>query len=203
MQSNNCQMELDTNKAFSRAVTAHKAGKLQEAEYLYRQILEAVPSHPAANHNLGLLAVTVNKITVALSFFKTATEVDPKVEQYWLSYIDALIECGHLSAAKTSLQETERLGFISEKFSSLASRISSAAVKVKTQDQKPSPELLNKFSEHYKAGRYRDAENLAEDIIKDLQKSANIFEGWMFSSSPSINSMEHPINDIWLLECNK
>ena len=74
-------MELDTNKAFSRAVTAHKAGKLQEAEYLYRQILEAVPSHPAANHNLGLLAVTVNKITVALSFFKTATEVDPKVEQ--------------------------------------------------------------------------------------------------------------------------
>ena len=27
---------------------------------------------------------------------------------------------------------------------------------------------MNKFSEHYKAGRYRDAENLAEDIIKEF-----------------------------------
>ena len=48
-----------------------------------------------------------------------------------------------------------------------------------------------------------EIENYAYIVIKDLQKSANIFEGWMFSSSPSINSMEHPINDIWLLECNK
>ena len=45
-------------------------------------------------------------------------------------------------------------------------------------------------------------ENYAYIIIKYLQKNEDIFEGWMFSSSPSINSLEHPINDIWLLECN-
>ena len=31
----------------------------------------------------------------------------------------------------------------------------------------------------------------------------NIFQGWMFSSSPSLSSLEHPINDIGLLGCKK
>lgn len=29
----------------------------------------------------------------------------------------------------------------------------------------------------------------------------NIFKGWMFSSSPAINAIEHPIYDVWLLKC--
>ena len=48
-----------------------------------------------------------------------------------------------------------------------------------------------------------EIENYAYIVINDLQKNENIFQGWMFSSSPSINSLEHPINDIWLLECVK
>ncbi len=29
----------------------------------------------------------------------------------------------------------------------------------------------------------------------------NIFRGWMLSSAPGINAIEHPIYDVWLLEC--
>lgn len=29
----------------------------------------------------------------------------------------------------------------------------------------------------------------------------NIFKGWMISSSPATNAVEHPIYDIWLLQC--
>jgi len=29
----------------------------------------------------------------------------------------------------------------------------------------------------------------------------NIFRGWMLSSTPGINAIEHPIYDVWLLEC--
>ena len=29
----------------------------------------------------------------------------------------------------------------------------------------------------------------------------NIFRGWILSSAPGINAIEHPIYDIWLLEC--
>ncbi|MAS87505.1 MAG: hypothetical protein CMH30_05970 [Micavibrio sp.] len=28
-----------------------------------------------------------------------------------------------------------------------------------------------------------------------------IFSGWMFASSPSISAMDHPIYDVWLLDC--
>ncbi len=30
----------------------------------------------------------------------------------------------------------------------------------------------------------------------------NIFKGWMMSSSPAINAVEHPIYDVWLLKCH-
>ena len=28
-----------------------------------------------------------------------------------------------------------------------------------------------------------------------------VFNGWMFSSNPAISAMEHPVWDIWVLEC--
>ena len=55
------QMELTVDQALKEAIAAHKEGKLQDAERLYRAILEAQPSHPDANHNLGVLAVAVGK----------------------------------------------------------------------------------------------------------------------------------------------
>jgi len=42
--------------------------------------------------------------------------------------------------------------------------------------------------------------------VKDLRnKDKNdvfVFNGWMFSSSPSIASFDHPVYDIWLVGCN-
>jgi hypothetical protein len=30
-----------------------------------------------------------------------------------------------------------------------------------------------------------------------------MFSGWMFSSSPALSSVEHPVYDVWLLDCIK
>ncbi len=38
------------------------------------------------------------------------------------------------------------------------------------------------------------------DTTKD-SKLYNIFKGWMMSSSPALNAVEHPIYDVWLLKC--
>ena len=42
--------------------------------------------------------------------------------------------------------------------------------------------------------------------VKDLRnKDKNdvfVFNGWMFSSSPSIAPFDHPVYDIWLVSCN-
>ena len=85
-------MELTIEQALQRGVAAHKEGKLQDAERLYRAILQSQPKHPDANHNLGVLTVFLNKADAALQLFKTALEANPKIEQFWLSYIDALIK---------------------------------------------------------------------------------------------------------------
>jgi hypothetical protein len=28
-----------------------------------------------------------------------------------------------------------------------------------------------------------------------------IFSGWMFGSSPALNPLEHPVYDVWVLDC--
>ena len=41
--------------------------------------------------------------------------------------------------------------------------------------------------------------------VRDLTNKDNnevfVFNGWMFSSSPSINPFDHPVYDIWLVKC--
>ena len=41
--------------------------------------------------------------------------------------------------------------------------------------------------------------------VRDLSNQNNdevfVFNGWMFSSSPSITPFDHPIYDVWLVKC--
>jgi tetratricopeptide (TPR) repeat protein len=72
-------------------IEAHKSRNFEQADKLYTAILRANPKHPDANHNMGVLAVDIEKIQEALPFFKAALETNPTVTQFWLSYINALI----------------------------------------------------------------------------------------------------------------
>ena len=63
-------MELTVIQALERGVAAHRAGNLQEAERIYKVILQSQPNHPDANHNLGVLAVSVSKVDAAIPLFK-------------------------------------------------------------------------------------------------------------------------------------
>ena len=103
-------MELTIEQALQQGVAAHKEGKLQEAERLYRAILQSQPEHPDANHNLGVLAVSVNKAEAALPLFKTALEANPKIEQFWLSYIDVLIKEQQFDNAKQVIEQAKKHG---------------------------------------------------------------------------------------------
>ena len=54
-------MELTLDKALEQAVAAHKEGKLQEAERLYRAILQAQPNHPDAKEKIKKVHVFITK----------------------------------------------------------------------------------------------------------------------------------------------
>lgn len=47
-------------------------------------------------------------------------------------------------------------------------------------------------------------ENFAFVDVVDVtsgKENMNIFKGWMISSSPALNAIEHPVYDVWLLKC--
>ena len=98
-------MELTIEQALRQGVEAHKEGKLQDAERIYRAILKTQPKHPDANHNLGVLAVKFNQLAVSLPYFKAALEANPKRRQYWLSYVNALVKSGQTDAARKAEAE--------------------------------------------------------------------------------------------------
>ena len=120
-------MELTIEQALQQGVAAHKEGKLQEAERLYRAILQAQPLHPDANHNLGVIAVSVNKAEAALPLFKTALEANPKIEQFWLSYIDALIKEKQFENAKLVIEQAKTQGVAEEKLNVLETQLTPTA----------------------------------------------------------------------------
>ena len=120
------QMALTVYQALQQGVAAHKEGKLQDAEGWYRAILRAQPNHPEANHNLGLLALAVGKPLDSVPLFRLAVETNPKKEQFWLSYIDALLKVEHFNDAEQALRDGEQFGVSAEKLGGYSQRVQSS-----------------------------------------------------------------------------
>ena len=156
-------MQLTIEQAVQQGVASHKEGNLQEAERLYRAILQSQPGHPDANHNLGLIAVSQNKVGDALPFFKAALEANPNIEQFWLSYVDALVKANQLREAKQTAKNARKKGFDVKKLKALLSQS-----RVQTSSKEPSQEQLRLLLEHYQNGRLAAAEKLTLSITQDF-----------------------------------
>ena len=163
-------MELTIEQALRQGVTAHKEGKLQEAERLYRAILQSQPKHGDANHNLGVLVVSVNKADAALPLFKTALEANPKMEQFWLSYIDCLIKLNNFDDATQALIDAKKQGVSVEKLNALGEKLASVNKTESVNSASPSQEQLRSLLEHYQNGRFVDAEKLAVSFTQEYPK---------------------------------
>ena len=72
---------------------------------------------------MGVLAVGVGKVEQALSFFKTALETNASIEQFWLSYIDALIKLEKLEDAKAVIEQAKSTGLKGDAFDQIELRL--------------------------------------------------------------------------------
>ncbi len=163
-------MELTIEKALQQGVTAHQEGKLQEAERLYRAILQSQPAHPDANHNLGVLAVSVDKAEAALPLFETAFKANPKIEQFWLSYIDALIKERQFEKAKHVFEKAKKQCVAGEKLLLLEAKLANIFEQETVGDLSPSQEKLDNLLECYQNGLLDDAEKLAVSVTQEFPK---------------------------------
>ena len=103
-------MQLSLPEALHKAIESQKAGRVDEARQLYLAILQAQPTHPSANFNMGMLAVGINKLQEALPFFKTAYEAKPANPQFVWGYVVALVKLGHIADAKSVFRQAKDNG---------------------------------------------------------------------------------------------
>jgi protein O-GlcNAc transferase len=155
-------MDLTIDQALQQAISAHRAGKLPDAERLYQAILRSQPRHPDANHNLGVLAVAVGKPALGLPHLKVALEADPKQAQYWLSYIDALLKSGLLESAGSVLQQGRKIGLAGPVVDRLEQQLALASVPV--ADHVGSSEIAVALSLR-EAGQYGEAQALLQGVL--------------------------------------
>ena len=191
-------MELNIDQALQQGDAAYNEGNVQNAERLYRAVLQAEPSHPHANHKLGEVAVAVGKPLEAIPLFKLAVEAKPQIEQFWLSYIEALMRAQRFDEAERVVAKGEESGVSPGKLEILRQQIRASSLEGNTKTKKglavsekrkrlaekkrkkkkraqnaslgasPSQDQINLFLEHYRANRMAEAESIALSLAQQF-----------------------------------
>ena len=115
---------------------------------------------------MGLIAVSVGKGSSALPLFKAALEANPKIEQFWLSYIEALIKEEQFVNASKFLDEAKKHGMINEKFNALEARLIAVSDRETINVGVPPKIQLDRLLHYYQNGQFDDAERLADSLTK-------------------------------------
>ena len=78
------------DESFNLAAAKHNEGDLEQAEYIYRNILSVDAKHILSNYNLGTLLASAGRHAEALAFLGRALILNPFNNTYWKDYIDCV-----------------------------------------------------------------------------------------------------------------
>jgi tetratricopeptide (TPR) repeat protein len=92
-------------QSFQTATQLHEAGKLDEAEAIYREILAQDPRHADSMHLLGVAAAQRRQFASAIELIRQAIAIRPAAAQYHLNLALALRQSGELGAAAAALRQ--------------------------------------------------------------------------------------------------
>ncbi|MDB3885705.1 tetratricopeptide repeat protein [Candidatus Pelagibacter sp.] len=170
-------MKTSTIQLLQQGIKAHKLGNLKEAESFYRDILKTEPVHPDANHNLGVIMVSSYNFLLALPLFKTAIKSNPNIQQYWISYANALTNLKQFEDAEASYKKIIELNPNNfEAYNNLGS------VLLKLTKVKESEEIIKKaislnpdYAEAYSnLGATQEALNRLKDSEESFKKAIKL-----------------------------
>jgi Flp pilus assembly protein TadD len=94
---------------FQSGVRLHSAGRLQEAEQVYRQIIASAPGHADSYHMLGVIASQCGKPEAAVACIDRAITLKPSSALFHVNRASALLALGRLEAAESGCRTA--LGF--------------------------------------------------------------------------------------------
>ncbi len=92
-----------------QAVEHHRAGRLKEAERIYREILQRDPANVNATRLLGSVATEMGRFRMAVRLLQNAVRIAPGFFGAWADLARALIENEQFDECKTVLEKAIRL----------------------------------------------------------------------------------------------
>ena len=90
---------MTVQQAFDLAIQHHQAGRLAQAEQLYRQMLAQQTNHAGALHMLGVIANQVGRNELAVELIGRAIAIQPNFPEAQSNLGKILTDTGHLDAA--------------------------------------------------------------------------------------------------------
>ncbi len=123
--------------------------------------------------------------------------MDRKITKYTLAAV-----LGLLGAVSAQAREIDMNTVQMQAMDKITGRVSVIEAPVNSEIR------FGSFSIVVRACKTRPPEETPEnyafvDVVDNYngENPVNIFKGWMLSSSPALNAVEHPIYDVWLLQC--
>jgi protein O-GlcNAc transferase len=98
-----------SSETLALAVDQHQAGRLQNAERMYREILAAEPNHAVALHHLGLAVYQLGERAVGTEYIQRALHLRPDFVEAYYDLGLALHEQGRLGEAVASYRRAVEL----------------------------------------------------------------------------------------------
>ncbi len=163
-------MELTIEQTLRQGVAAHRDGNFYDAECLYRAVIASQPRNPDANHNLGILAVGAEKYEAAIPLFKMALEVNPKVEQFWLSLVETQIKENQIEAAKGVIAQAKSDGMHTRRLKLLEAKCAILSQSVSGGGEESSDERMANILEYYEKEQFDIVEELAFAFLNEFPK---------------------------------
>ena len=169
-------MPSDTSIILQQAIAAHKLGDFNQAEKHYLSILEIEAQHPDANHNLGLLYISLEQPLTALPLLQKALQEHPGIEQYWISYFEALVAAGKAREARAILEagkENDLQKHIVDRLEAIVIRTETARER---RPKKEPPELrIQHLAGLYEIGLQQQMIKDAQHLLEDFPNSALLY----------------------------
>jgi tetratricopeptide (TPR) repeat protein len=101
--------QLTIEQAMQLAVRNHQAGRLAQAEEIYRRVLAQQPNHPDALHMLGVIAHQGGRLDAAVELIEQAIRLKPDSPDAYYNLGNALGESGRFDEAVFAFRQAIQL----------------------------------------------------------------------------------------------
>ena len=98
-------LKLTIDQILQQAITMHQEGKYEEAEILYRKVLEAQPTNLDANNNLGIILEYSGKLKDAEISYKKAIKFKPDFAEAYNNLGSTLTKLNKFVEAETNYKK--------------------------------------------------------------------------------------------------